>query len=234
MPAVLALPAFWGAVSAGVGGAAGIYGAHKVSQSTDKATAASIAGNNAAIAEQQRQDAEQKRQFDAQQSASKAQWDAQQQNLAPYRAASASALSSLGDLLGTHFDVPASPSQPSSSGSSGGDTTVPPAPSDLTSALQAANKIAYGGTAKHTDPSYWQSLWQQDPAYAWKRMLGWQAGGSDAATSGPYAGQSSAAPKSAASSSGMTSLAPFMTPSNTPATNATYAPVIPISQVMRY
>ncbi len=85
------------------------------------------------------------------------------------------------------------------SGSSG-DASVPPPPKDLSAALSSANQIAYGGAQKHADPSYWTALWAKDPEYAWKRMLGWQAGVSDAPTSGPYAGQatSTAAPKATA------------------------------------
>lgn len=104
MPAVLALPALWGAVGAGAAGAATIYGANKSSESNAAANATTAASSQAVIAEQQRQDAQQKEQFDQQQAASKAQWDAEQQIRAPYRAAGQQALLRLGDLIGTHFD----------------------------------------------------------------------------------------------------------------------------------
>jgi hypothetical protein len=65
---------------------------------------------------------------------------------------------------------------------------VPGTPSDLKTALSEADKLAYGGKGKITDDGYWNALWQKDPTYAWKRMLGWQAGGADAPTSGPYSG----------------------------------------------
>lgn len=110
MPAILALPAFWGAVSAAGAGAAGIYGANKASDASEAASQTQAAGNAAAIAEQQRQDAQQKSEFDAQQSAAKAQWDAEQQIRAPYRAAGQQALLRLGDLIGTHFDPSIIPS----------------------------------------------------------------------------------------------------------------------------
>lgn len=103
MPAVLALPAFWGAVAAGTAGAATVYGANKSSEATQQASQVQSQSNAAAIAEQQRQDDLQKQEFDQQQAAAKAQWDAEQNIRAPYRAAGASALGSLGDILGVNF-----------------------------------------------------------------------------------------------------------------------------------
>jgi len=64
---------------------------------------------------------------------------------------------------------------------------LPARPPDLETAAQLANQIAYGGQGGG-DVEYWRSMWQKDPGYAWKRMLGWQAGGKDVATSGPFAG----------------------------------------------
>lgn len=90
-------------MAAGTAGA-GIYGAHKAGESADQANATTAASSAAAIEEQKRQDAQQKAQFDQQQAASKAQWDAEQQIRAPYRAAGQQALMRLGDLIGTHFD----------------------------------------------------------------------------------------------------------------------------------
>lgn len=107
-------------VAAGTAGA-GIYGAHKMGESADQANATSSAASMAAIEEQKRQDAQQKAEFDAQQAQAKAQWDAEQQIRAPYRQAGLSALTKLGDLLGTQFDpsmmqapayVPPAPNQP--------------------------------------------------------------------------------------------------------------------------
>lgn len=82
-------------------------------------------------------------------------------------------------------------STPAPTGVAGtGANGVPSRPADLASALSMANQIAYGGNAKHTDPNYWEKLWAHDPDYAWRRMLGEQAGPQDAATTGPFAGQS--------------------------------------------
>src|SRR5262245_35074807 len=64
---------------------------------------------------------------------------------------------------------------------------LPARPPDLETAAQQANQIAYGGQGGG-DVEYWRQMWNKDPGYAWKRMLGWQAGGKDVATSGPYAG----------------------------------------------
>src|SRR5262245_787760 len=64
---------------------------------------------------------------------------------------------------------------------------LPARPPDLETAAQLANQIAYGGQGGG-DVEYWRAMWNKDPGYAWKRMLGWQAGGKDVATSGPYAG----------------------------------------------
>src|SRR5262245_8177580 len=67
-------------------------------------------------------------------------------------------------------------------------------PQDYEQALQAAAQITgKGGGVTDQDRNYWSQMWQKDPGYAWKRMLGWQAGGADVAKSGPYAGANSGA-----------------------------------------
>lgn len=98
---------FTGAAVLGAALAAGgatAYGASKMSGASETAGATSERANLAAIEEQKRQDAQQKAEFDAQQAQAKAQWDAEQQLRAPYRQAGLSALTKLGDLLGTKFD----------------------------------------------------------------------------------------------------------------------------------
>lgn len=127
---------------------------------------------------------------------------------------------SLGDALGFHLNLPDYvPGNSPSSGAGGGDAAVPERPKDLASAIAAANQIAYGGQQKHQDESYWAANWAKDPDYAWKRLLGWQAGGADAPTSGPYAGQGSgsAAPTTkntiASYLAPQTGVTPFMDPS---------------------
>jgi len=63
----------------------------------------------------------------------------------------------------------------------------PATPATVSVAIAAANTLAYG-FAKHTDDGYWNALYLQDPDYAWRRMLGWQAeGGPDQAAFGAYA-----------------------------------------------
>lgn len=77
-------------------------------------------------------------------------------------------------------------------------------------AAEAAYRIAYPD-GRAFDASYWAREWpglvargQQtnDPAYATKRLMGWQAGGGDVALAGPFAGGAGApaaaiAPRSA-------------------------------------
>lgn len=63
---------------------------------------------------------------------------------------------------------------------------LPPYPATVDDAKRQANDLAYG-FEKHSG-DYWNNLYTQDPEYAWKRMLGWQAeGGPDAALFGLYA-----------------------------------------------
>lgn len=79
----------------------------------------------------------------------------------------------------------------SNASSGGGGGNIPETPKTVEEAMKVANDIGYGGQQKHQDPEYWRSMFAKDPDYAFKRMLGWQAGGNDVATSGPYAGTSS-------------------------------------------
>ena len=125
-------------IAAGVaGGAATAYGAHESSKATEQATATTAASNAAAIAEQQRQDAQQKAEFDAQQAALLNQWNAEQNIRAPYRAAGAAALGSLGDILGVNFNSSNSPS-----------STAPPAPT-ATAPASGSSASASGDPASY-------------------------------------------------------------------------------------
>lgn len=178
MPAVLALPAFWGAVSAGAAGGATLYGAKKSAEATKQAAALSAKSNADAIAEQQKQDAIQQQQFNQQQAAAKAQWDAEQAIRAPYRQAGANALSSLGGILGVDF------------GSGGGGGSAPamaggPMPQgiDWTASpdvlgSQLTRYYQKAGVSPHEVP-YWVSKASElvargkelgDPDYANKRL----------------------------------------------------------------
>ncbi len=109
-------------VAAGVGIAtavAGIYGAHKQSQSTDNAAAIKAKSDAAALGLATSQENTRKQEYDAQQLLLKQQWDAQQQIRAPYRAAGANALSNLGNILGVDFGqgyTGPTPSNPSTFG----------------------------------------------------------------------------------------------------------------------
>ena len=115
----------------------------------------------------------------------------------------------LGNTLGVMLglgprDIPAyvplapgnAPTAPGANGSPA-SSALPPVPKDLQTAIAEANKIAYGGQNKHTDPSYWAAHWAKDPGYTWQRLLGWQAGGADTPIAGPYAGAAASAATSA-------------------------------------
>ncbi len=52
--------------------------------------------------------------------------------------------------------------------------------------MAVANRIAYGRD-KHVSVDYWRELYEKDPPYTWKRLLGWQAGSDDVARYGRYA-----------------------------------------------
>lgn len=69
-------------------------------------------------------------------------------------------------------------------------------PSALNNAITTGYSAAYGRSPSPGDLSYWTGKWPEltargqelnDPEYAWKRLLGYEAGGGDAALYGPYA-----------------------------------------------
>ncbi len=103
MPIGTTIALLTAAAAAGSAGA-GIYGAHKAGDANELATQTQAKSAADAIALQREQDAQTQKNFDTQQAASKAQWDAQQQIRAPYRAAGLQSLMRLGDLIGTHYD----------------------------------------------------------------------------------------------------------------------------------
>ncbi len=244
MPAVAAAPLLWtaiaGAAGAGATAAANIYGSHKQSEASAEANKTTAASNAAAIAEQQRQDAVQKQEFDAQQSAAKAQWDAQQAIRAPYRAAGASALGSLGDILGVNFNSGnspsyASPAQPTATGAPSGPSGSSAAPAvDWTAPapVLAQNLSAYfkAKGVPDTEVPYWVSKAPElvargqelkDPAYADKRLsqaniFGGQSGGT--------APISAVMPRPA--------LAPQLSPISANALAPSYTQAVPISSLM--
>lgn len=117
MPAAIPI-----AVAAG-GAIAGIYGAKKQSEATDTAAQLKAKSDAAALALATQQEATRKQEYDAQQTLLKQQWDAQQQIRAPYRAAGANALSSLGNILGVDFGQGYTGPTPSTPGTFGQPTT---------------------------------------------------------------------------------------------------------------
>lgn len=69
-------------------------------------------------------------------------------------------------------------------------------PEFVSQQMQRANSAAYGYD-KHKDVNYWMNagaLQANDPEYAWKQMIGMNAGGADAAKFGEYAGGSAKQP----------------------------------------
>lgn len=249
MPAALALPAFWGAVTGVAGGSAAIYGANKMSDASEQSAQVSSKANADAIAEQQRQDAIQKQEFDqqqaqakaqwdAEQATTKAQWDAQQQIRAPYRQAGAAALSNLGGILGVDFGSggagggggsAASPSGPPASGPmpSGIDWTASPDQlgQSLTNYFQKAGKPA-------TEVPYWVSKASElvargkeigDPNYANKRLAAadiFGGGGTSSASGVSVMAPGALAPPA---------VAPMGMPN---ALNPSYSQVVPITSLM--
>lgn len=209
MPAAAAAPFFWGAIaSAGgaIGGAAlSARASGKAAQAqTQAATAASNAqiqaANEAARLQKESNDAALRFQ---QQEAAYARAENARTDRANYDqwAAKQGYISSLGQQIGLPARNLPAYVPPSGAGTAEGSPSgapagpLPPAPKDLQSAIQQANQIAYGGRNKHDDPNYWASMWEKDPGYTWRRLLGEGAGGADVATSGPYSGK--AAPASA-------------------------------------
>lgn len=239
MPAVLALPAFWGALAAGTAGAAGIYGANKSSETAQQGQKQQADANADAIAEQQRQDAIQKQEFDQQQAAAKAQWDAEQNIRAPYRAAGSAALGSLGDILGVNFR--GGGGAPSGSGTaptpSQGGSGPTPQGIDWTASAPALTQSLTNYFQKAGVPASEVPYWVQqapslvargqqlnDPNYANKRLAA-----ADIFGGGPSSGSgttpiSSIMPKTLAP--------PLSTPMAANALAPSYAQVVPISSLM--
>lgn len=146
MPSIGIIAAI-GASAASAG--AGIYGANKSSEANELASQTSAKASGDAITEQQKQDAQQKAQFDANlneqqrqwdatQTFNAAQWNADQARKAPYRAAGAQALVKLGDLLGTKFDPGIIPQATQYTPVPFNGTSAPTAPAQTMTASSAA------------------------------------------------------------------------------------------------
>lgn len=126
MPA-LAIPAFWYAVSAGAGAAAGIYGANKSSDAADNA--ANLQSKSAADALDftRQKEAQDQANFISTQKANYAQYVAQQARLAPYQAMGAAASARLATGLGLKPQaMPALPPPPDYTMFSGAGTSPKP------------------------------------------------------------------------------------------------------------
>ncbi len=227
MPAAVALP-----IALGVGSAAaGVIGSKINANASEKAGKITEASNKEATDFARETEANRRREFDQQQAELKRQWDVTESNKAPYRQISSDALLRVRDLLGLPQGAPmsAGPAGAGSVSSGAPVGNIPPTPKSVDEAIAAANQIAYGGQQKHKDKSYWDAMFAKDPEYTWKRMLGWQAGASDAATSGPYAG---ARAQPAMRQNVAAEPPPLGAPVNLGA-NPTYQPIIPFRSLMR-
>lgn len=87
--------------------------------------------------------------------------------------------------------------QQTSTGSFTMPSIDPSNPASLQAAIVQGYTAAYGHAPDQATISYWESHWPDltargaqlgDPQYAWKRLLGYEAGGTDQALYGPYAG----------------------------------------------
>ena len=81
MPAVLALPAFWGAVGAGTAVVGSVYSANKQSSATRRAAGIQSRANTDAMAIERENEARRRQEFDTLQARAREQWDAEQAEL---------------------------------------------------------------------------------------------------------------------------------------------------------
>ncbi len=176
------------ALAGGAAAGATVYGASRQSRAAQSAAQLQAQAAREAAAAQERSNAAQLSYLQRESGLDRATAQAMQRGNYNQWAASRRNLNTVGGWLGFPAqEIPGYVPLPEG-GSATGEASgaVPSRPGDLAAALKNANDLAYG-YAKHQDPNYWQALWAKDPDYAWKRMLGWQAGASDAARQGPYA-----------------------------------------------
>lgn len=88
MPPIVAL-----AVMGGISAGASIYGAHRQGSSMDKASRLQSQGLDKQLAFEQSNENRRRNEYDQQQKLLQSQWDTRQQNLMPYRQASANIVS---------------------------------------------------------------------------------------------------------------------------------------------
>lgn len=248
-------------VALGIGGAiAGVYGAKKSSEATENASTLSKESSDKAIALQTSQDAETKREFDAQQSALQNQWNAEQSIKAPYRAVGQQALSNIGSLLGQNFApaiasassaapvLPSSATAPTSTATTPTSSSSNPLDPSAINAQLNANYQALGvkptgpGTGP-TDSAYYAQKIAQTGGLTPQNISYWF---------GPSGRIASDLGKSGTASGGGSTLSPAMTAqqkaTSTPsvamplslgdqtpfnAAQTPYTPVIPMSALLR-
>lgn len=159
MPAVLALPAFWGAVAAGAGGGAAIYGANKTSGAAENAANLQSDSAAKALAFQKQQAALDARNNAASQLASYGQYASRENRIGQ-----------LGQMFGLPArDVPPPPAYLTAEASPGydpfsatGGNPLPSTPTTptSTSTTPSANPV----TANLSDPKAWMALVGNDQA----------------------------------------------------------------------
>lgn len=103
-------------IAGGISAGASLFGSHKAQKSQEKSS-------DAAIAFAKEQEAEKKREWEAAQKAAQYQWQVQQANLAPYRAARASVLGKYG--INTNVEAPPMPEGWGMPGSAGPSAMAP-------------------------------------------------------------------------------------------------------------
>lgn len=183
---VLAIPMFWGAVAAGTGAAATVYGANKQSDATQNALKSQIDANARQqdyLKSQQEQDQRNfeltqktnQANFERTQQANYGQWAQRQRNAGPFIGAGTESNNALSDALGLPRN--AGPRVPSYNESFGGGSGGGPAANiDPTKGDIAGQVSAYfksRGVAD-TETPYWAEKWNEfgakDPAYFNKRL----------------------------------------------------------------
>ena len=135
MPLGITAAAVGTAVAGGLAAGASIYGAHEQSNTAQNAATLSAQANAAALKEAEAQNTQQYNVFNSQQAMLEAQFNAEQNVKAPYRAAGANALSALGGILGVNFGAGYTPSSATATAPTAvptGTTGTPAAPTSIT------------------------------------------------------------------------------------------------------
>ena len=174
MPAVLALPAFWGAVAAGTGAGAAIYGADKSSSASTQAANTQAAAaeqaaqlqkqaSDATLAFEQQQAAQTRADTIASQNANFGQWTYRQNSIRPYQGTGLQAENTLAQMLGlpasstTLPDLPSAPTYTTVNPTSSSNTS-PTTSSPTSSASSSSSSSSVPSSSSLSNPSSWMSM----------------------------------------------------------------------------